>query len=294
MNRSLDTLLDHVAGQVLITSPRKNARPWTKEEDQFVRESLGWLSDEEIGQAIGRTAVAVHDRWDRDLGLPGPSKAPDVITAQKAADMLGIDAHKTAFWVDMELIPGRLMAGARKIRLIDRQVFRRWVLNPMNWVYFRADKVRDPELKRMLKKRSKRWGNEWWSTAQAARYHGTDTGEIKRYIQMGRLPSFRLPLSLGGRHPDRKWSNHFVLKSDAIGMRFYKRGEAFKEHSPFTPAADRFLLKAHDEWGLDFVVIGRMMKIGKAEWHKGNRTIAHHYHQLKARQAKQRKSRSRQ
>ncbi len=293
MSVALDTLLDHVASQVLIISPRRKAPEWTKEEDQFLRENLGWLTDEEMGAALNRTGIAVHDRWDRDLGLPGPSKATNVITAEKAADMLGIDSHKTAFWVDMGLIPGRLMAGRRKIRLIDRQAFRRWVLNPMNWVYFDTNKVRDPELKRMLKKRAKRWGDEWWSTVQAANYHGTDTSEIKHYIHMGRLPSFRLPVSRGGRNRDRKWSNHFVLKSDVIRMRFYKRGEAFQERLPFTPAADRFLLKAHDEWGLNFVVIGRMMKIGKVAWHKGNRTIAHRYHQLKALAAKKKRSKRR-
>ncbi len=290
MSVALNTLLDHVAGQVLIISPRRNAPGWTKEEDRFLRENLGWLTDEEMGQALGRTAVAVHDRWVRDLGFPAPSKAPNLITAEKAANILGIDAHKTEFWVDIGLIPGRLMAGRRKIRLIDRQAFRRWVLNPMNWVYFDSQKVQDPELKRMLKKRAKRWGDEWWSTVQAAKYHQVDTNEIKRYITMGRLPSFRLPVSRGGRHANRKWSNHFVLKSDVIRMRFYKRGEASQERSPFSPAADRFLLKAHDEWGLDFVEIGRMMKIGKVQWHKGNRTVSHHYHQLKAQAVKKKRS----
>ena len=113
-------------------SARGRARRWTPAEDAFLRENLGKLTDAEIGQKLGRSAIGVHIRWDRELGLPGPSKAEDVLTAHKAAKLLGVDGHKTAGWVDMGLIPGRLMAGGRNIRLIDRTLFRRWVLNPMN------------------------------------------------------------------------------------------------------------------------------------------------------------------
>jgi hypothetical protein len=275
---------------------REGARIWTPREDQFLRKNLGWLTDEEMGQALGRSAIAVHLRWDRDLGLPGPSKAPDVITAHKAASLLGIDAHKTAYWVDCGLIPGRMMAGGRNIRLIDRTAFRRWVLNPMNWVYFDPKRVQDPELSRMLKLRAARWGDEWWSTVRVARYHGVDTGDVKRYIAAGRLPSFRLPVSLGGRHTERGWSNHFVLKSEAIKVKFNKRGKGnFEYPSQFTPAADAWLLRARDELGMTFVHIGRTMKIGtEKKNHKtgtsmSNPTISYRYHQLKAIAAKKRK-----
>lgn len=235
---------------------RGGARRWTPEEDAFLRENLGYLTDAEIGQRLGRSAVGVHIRWDRELALPGPSKDPGVITAHQAALVLGIDGHKTAGWVDMGLLPGRVMAGGRNIRLIDRTLFRRWVLNPMNWVYFDARKVTDPELKRMLKKRAKRWGDEWWSTRQVADYHGVDPKDVERYIKHGKLESFRLPHSLGGREWDRKWSNHFVRKSHAIAVEFYKRGKGNFPRSQFTPAADAWILKAYDELGMDSVAIG--------------------------------------
>jgi hypothetical protein len=269
-----------------MTHKRKRPDSWTEDEDKFMKEHLGWLTDDEIGEALGRTGTAVHIRWDRELGLPGPSKAPDVITANKAANALGIDVHVFAGWVDMGLIPARLMAGKRKIRLIQRTTFLRWVLNPMNWPYFDPKKVMDPKLKSLLKKRTKRWGDEWWTTVQVAKYHGVTTKDVLRYItKLGRLRSFHLPVSRSGRHINRAWSNHFVLKSEAIQVKFHKKGIGQFDHlSPFTPAADRFLLKAHDELGLRFVDIGRMMKIGRSEWNKGNRTIAHRYRQLKKRQ----------
>lgn len=258
---------------------RRKAPEWTPAEDRFVRENLGHMTDKEIGEYLGRTEIAVHLRWKRDLELPGPSKAPDVYTAHHAAWLLGIDSHKTTSWVDWGLIPGRIMAGGRKIRLIDRQTFRRWVLNPANWVYFDPKKVVDPELKRMCSKRAKRWGNEWWTTRQAADYHGIKTTEIKRYIQRGELPSFRLPYSLGGRHTNRYWSNHFVKKSDVLTLRVYHHDDM---RSRWTPGADAWILKARDQLGMSFIEIGRTMKIGKWTYHsRTNSTIMNRYHQLK-------------
>lgn len=273
-----------------------HGRTWSPAEDQFLRDHLALLTDAEIGEQLGRSEIAVHLRWSRDLHLPSRSKHPDIVTARRAAVMLGIDEHKIAHWVDCGLIPGRLMPGKQTkfntIRLINRITFRRWVLNPMNWVYFRIEKIRDPELKRMCKKRAARWGDEWWTTRQVADYHGVDTKDVERYIvKLKRLRSFHLPVSLGGRHPARGWSNHFVLKSEAVQVTFYKRGKGHFERSQFTPAADRWLLYARDVLGFTFVHIGRTMKIGaEKKNHKtgtsmSNPTISYRYHQLKARAA---------
>jgi hypothetical protein len=255
------------------------------------------MTDAEIGAQLGRSEVAVHIRWTRELHLPSRSKHPDVVTAQQAANMLGIDDHKTAHWVDMGLIPGRLMPGDRKMRLIKRVDFRRWVLNPMNWVYFRIEKIQDPELKRMCKKRAARWGDEWWTTRQVADYHGVDTKDVERYIKkLGRLKSFHLPVSLGGRHPNLGWSYHYVLKSEAVQVIFYKKGKGHFERSQFTPAADAWLLKARDQLGMTFVHIGRTMKIGAEKKNRktgtstSNPTISYRYRQLKERAAKRRKT----
>jgi hypothetical protein len=288
-NDALDLIVrnSHAESQV-----RYSKSPiWTPAEDRFIRQNLGWMTDAEMGEMLGRTAIAVHLRWDRDLELGGPSKAPDVYTAHHAAWLLGIDGHKTAAWVDWGLIPGRLMAGGRKIRLIDRQAFRRWVLNPMHWMYFNPKKVLDPELRHMLQLRAKRWGDEWWTTRQAADYHGIKTTEIKRYIQRGELPSFRLPYSLGGRHAQRYWSNHFVRRSDAIQLKIYTR-QNWRPH--WTPAADAWILKARDELGMTFVAIGRTMKIGKWTYHsRTNSTIMNRYHKLKQLQTQKKSKKSR-
>lgn len=275
----LDVIVRNSKARTIST---KKSPQWTPAEDRFVRENLGYMTDAEMAQQLGRSETAVHLRWDRDLELPGPSKAPDVYTAHHAAWLLGIDGHKTASWVDWGLIPGRIMAGGRRIRLIDRTAFRRWVLNPVNWVWFDPQKVVDPELKRMLAKRAKRWGDAWWTTRRAADYHGTTTADIKRYIQRGELPSFRLPYSLGGRHENRYWSNHFVKKSDVLKLKIYSRQHM---RSQWTPAADAWILKAFEQLGLTHTQIGRTMKCGgeslDARGNPQNKKIAYRYSQLK-------------
>jgi hypothetical protein len=284
-----------LASMAQVEKESTKGRAWSEAEDQFLRDNLAWMTDAEIGQQLGRSETAVHLRWSRDLRLPSRSKNPEVITAHQAARMLGIDEHKTAHWVDMGLIPGRLMPGDRKMRLIKRQDFRRWVLNPMNWPYFNTHKITDPELKRMLKLRAARWGDEWWTARQVADYHNVDIDAVKQQIYRRTLKSFHLPVSLGGRNVDRGWSNHFILKSVAVHAIFLHRGDA-RMACPFTTAADRWLLKARDELGMTFVHIGRTMKIGKekigSRGTRSNYMIGHRYHLLKANQKTRKSSRS--
>jgi hypothetical protein len=295
----LSKLANGLAG-VQATTRTPRAPEWSEEEDAFLKKNLGYMTDKEIGEELGRTENAVHLRWSRDLHLAAPSKHPNVLTALQASAMLGIDGHKVAHWVDCGLIKGRVMAGGRNIRLIDRVAFMVWVCSPKNWVYFDIQKVQDEKLARLLKMRQERWDDEWWSARQAADYHGVDTKDVLRYVKLGRIESFRLPVSLGGRDHNRKWSNHFYLKSVVVPLRFTfgKGNQELSKAQKFTPRADAWLLKARDELGMTFVHIGRTMKIGKEKVspHGGGRsnpTISRRYRILKEQAAKATKKKGR-
>ena len=235
-----------------------HGRKWTEEEDQYLRDHLGWLTDDEMGAELGRSRLGVHLRWSRDLHLPSPSKAPDVITANRAAEMLGIDVHKTAGWVDMGLIPGRVMPAGRKIRLINRVSFMVWACSPKNWVYFNPKKVKDLHLKRLLQLKQKRWADEWWTTAQVFKYHGMDALAVNMYVHKGWLKSFCSPVSYGGRHYDRVWSFHYFLKSEVTHKDFYFRHRGEPPRS-VTPGALKWIKKAL-RMGWTCAAIGRSMK----------------------------------
>ena len=142
------------------------ARRWLAHEDKFLRENLGILSDDAIGEALGRTPTAVHLRWKRDLGLPVPSKDPAMLTPGGIAALLGVDRSAPADWMDRGLLPVRFLPMARRIRVVGRTQFLMWFVNPLNWAYFDHRKVKDPYLRRLLQLKRRRWNDAWWTTSQ--------------------------------------------------------------------------------------------------------------------------------
>lgn len=226
MTANIDALIDMVTRQS--EGVRVKSRAWSTEEDNFLRIKLGYLTEAEMGKSLGRTEIAVRLRWKRDLKLKSPSKAPDVLTAHQAAKLLGIDGHKIAHWVDKGLIPGRLMAGGRKIRLITRKDFEAWCLDHDNWIYFNSDNITDPDLKRKVKAAARKWRDAWWTTPQVARHHNVSTQDVKRLIQDGRIRARQITVSYGGRHPQLRWRLWFVLKSEATrkSLKFVRRKHA--------------------------------------------------------------------
>lgn len=231
---------------------------WTEEEDNFLRENLGWLTEEQMSAYLGRTPVAIHLRWKRDLLLYAPSKHPDVITAEQAGNMLGVESHAFMWWCDNKLVPSRILPGGRKIRIIQREALKRWVVNPANWIYFDWKKIQDEKLKRLCELRAQRWGDEWWTTRQVADYHGVDVKDVTRYIKLGRIKGVQCDVSKGGRHADRRWTYWFVLKSDAVKINFV-RGQGSNTAWKPTPRQVKWMRKAYKmKWSYNAIL--RSMK----------------------------------
>lgn len=221
------------------------ARRWTPEEEDYLLRNLGYQTDEEMGAALGRTAVAVHIHWDRDMNLGGPSSAKNTafLTGRRAAQLTGLDQHKITHWCDVGLIQHRIMAGDRRIHLISRLSFTRFIVNPDNWIYFDWQKLTDAHLRRLCELRAARWGDEWWTTRQVADYHGVRTEDVSRLVKRGEIKGVHLPASRSGRHKQLSWANWYVKKSDALKARFYKPGQRVVQ---FTARAETWMLKAHD------------------------------------------------
>jgi hypothetical protein len=257
---------------------------WTLEEEEYIREHYTVLSDAEIGSALGRSGVAVHVHREREMNLPGASKAPGILTVNRAAKMLGMaSCHALEYWFDAGLVPGYKLPGGNMCRLIRIDDFTRWVCNPDNWIYIDIDKITDPRLYRLAHKRLERWGNAWWGNAQVAAFHGRDARDVQSWIRNGHLRGMQTGLSISGRHMDRYWMLWRVLRSDAIAFIPPTRSS----RSQFTPAGDKWILRAHDELGLGWRAIaasmnprcprpGRMLATDDA--------IQVHYKLMKARQ----------
>ncbi len=231
---------------------------WSMSEDDFIRKNIGYMTDQEMADALGRTSISVHLRWKRDLKLPAPSKHPNFITATQAAIMLGVDPYKLAWWCDYGLIPARNMAGNRKMRLIFRVTFMRWVVNPSNWIYFNWKEIPDPHLRRLCELKSARWGEEWITTAEVGRMHGVTSKDVQRLIYRGELPAVQISTSLGGRHKDPHWLYWYVLKSDAVKAKFIK-GRGNVSFSSLSPRGEAWALKAIYELGFSWAALNRSM-----------------------------------
>lgn len=244
---------------------RRGAKPprWAPAEDEFLRCNLGYLSEEEIAEALGRSVMAVHLRWRRDLRLPAPSRAPGWLTANQAAVLLGVDSHKITHWCDVGLIPSRRMPGDRQMRLIRVVTLERWVVTTDNWIYIDWRQIPDARLRRLCELRQQRWGDEWWTTAQVADLHGVSGKDVLRLILRGEIPATQAKVSRSGRHHERNWSNWYVLKSHAVDARFV-RGKGNSKKIELTPAALNWIRRARD-MGWNWSQIARSMKSGSAQ-----------------------------
>jgi hypothetical protein len=253
---------------VLGKNQPKIKRPdrWTREEDEFVRMNLGWMSEHEMGEKLGRSTVAVRLRWKRDLHLPAPSKHPDFITGEQAAVTLGVDNHAFSHWCDMGLIPFRNMTAGRKMRLIYRTTFKRWVISTSNWIYFDWHRITDPHLRRLCELRAQRWGDEWLSTAEVGEMHGVTSKDVQRLIYRGELKAVQVAVSKAGRHPDPAWLNWYVLRSDAEKA-FFRKGRGSARALGWQPSARAkvWMLKAW-EMGMNFSEICRTMGNPVTPW----------------------------
>lgn len=210
----------------------EHAQEWQPDEDAFLRRNLGWLSEQEIADHLGRTINAVRIRWKRDLRLPAPSKHPDRLTGHKAAQLLHVDVKCITHLMRLGILPGRILPGKRGIHLIDRRRLLRWAVNPEHWVYFKPHRVTDPHLRRLLQLKQQRWNDEWWTIGQVAAYHGTHHTNVNNYIHAGKIPAV-------------DWGNWWIKRSDATNpnLRFYN-GKGAAEYLYWDPATDAFLLLA--------------------------------------------------
>ena len=234
---------------------KTKAPRWTAEEDQYLKDHLGYLSEEEMAAHLGRSVNAVHLRWERGLGLPAPSKTPGWLTGGGIAKKLGIDNHTVMKWTDRGLLPHRIIPGDRTIRLIRETTFMRWVVNPMNWPYFQPwnREIPDPHIAGLIAKQQARWDDEWLAPGQAAEMHGIDHTDVNRFIRLGRIKAL-------------KWNNWWVLRSEAAkpDWHAYKRGKGNAPRLVWSREADAFIFLAYAVGHSPTGIAGMMKRTGSA------------------------------
>lgn len=243
------------------SAPRQTGgRParWTRAEDDFLRENLTRLGIAECARILGRAENAVKIRFTRKQ-IPAPSKGAGWLTAHQAARLLGIDAHKTAGWIDAGIMPGHLAPWSeRGIRLVSITQLKMWLIRPETWIYIDVAKIQHPSLRRLVQLAQARWGDEWLSMKAVAALLGCDHKNVYQHILRGNLRAIQAR-HLGGRD-EMQWAFWFVRRSDAerVVIRLGK-GNGFRPDREWPAAADAFMLRMHAE-GKSYADIGRMMK----------------------------------
>ena len=220
---------------------KERSRRWTAEEDAYVRESRGRLTEGAIAAHLGRSVQSVHLRAERELHLVAPSKSPEILTAEHVSMGLGTDGKSVAALMDRGLMPHRRLPGKDVTRVIDRRAFLLWLLNPVNWCYFKADRVgaMRPRGKRgftgvydfafwedareVLAKARKGWKDEWLTPGQCSATLGlTRKGashNVNRAVLKGNLKGTR-------------WGNWWIRRSDLpAGMTVNAAGKLVKAGS---------------------------------------------------------------
>jgi hypothetical protein len=238
-----------------VHAPRRN-RKWSDGEIKFLRESMGYLTEPEIGAILGRPWKGVHLKRKR-LGIPPTSQTPGWLAVEQARLKLGMkDGRPISGWVRRGFVKGHILGGPRKICMVHEISLRRFVLNPMNWPRFEPERVCDPWLRRLLERQRKRWGDEWLTPQQASKLIGLDVRQIQQYVKMGRLTAVHMMNKDGRGNEQTRWAHYLVLRSEIERVKIYKRGDAIRM---VTPAALAWIRKALD-MGWSVAAIGRSMK----------------------------------
>jgi len=228
-------------------------RPWTQDEEDFLRDQLGYLSYGDIGRELSRSAAAIKIRQVR-CRIPAPSRRPEEMTGNQVANALGVCVKKICALIESGKLPGRVLPGERRIHVVERFALKRWLVNPLNWPYIEApimdtSRITDDKLRRLVELKKARWGDEWWSTGQVADYHGVSDSRTCH----GRVSS----------HPRAiQYGNWRIRRSDAVQFVFHLPGKNFLDF--WSDSLDAFLILARGV-GFSYRAINVMMGLDGKE-----------------------------
>ncbi len=256
---NIDAMLDFAVMHVKAENPSERNPKWSDIELTFLRSNAGRMSDQEIGDALGRTANAVKVLRTRLRLLSISTAHTHWLTGRDVSRLLAIDEHKIAGWCRQGLIQ-HIKSGEQKTwYLISLKTLTAWVVNPDHWVYFDWKKIPDPHLHRLCELRAMRWGDEWWTTAQVAAYHDSTAANINNMAAKGRIPAYQPPFSIGGRHTNRRWKFWFIKRSDAVAAKVVTRDKDMAKK--FTKGGDLWIMRAHEVYGYSLSRIARTMGV---------------------------------
>lgn len=216
IDRLVDSAVQQATGQrAAVILGRPAHRRWTKEDSEFLRSNLGVRPIDDIAVALGRTRQAIKIRTTRK-GYTSASKHRSYYSRIAVSRMLGVDVKAVMKWdegglLKFERVPGHRVGNGNDRRRVHTSSFRRWVINPENFIYFLYDihgkykNIPHPGYAKLVAAAYKRWGDEWWTAGRAAKHHGVTDRTINKKILSDQLSAVR-------------WGNWYIKKSHVIAL----------------------------------------------------------------------------
>jgi hypothetical protein len=253
---NIDFLIDMAVAENKTRRPNGlGSRRWSDEEEEFLRNNIGELSYEEIGNLFGRSTQAIKIRQVR-RGFPSPSKRPGWLTGNDVARSLGVDIHAVMRWSQSGLMPLDVIQGERGILNIRKVTLYRWATRPDHWIYFKVHKMKDFHLKRLVMRAQELWGDRWLTIGEASRRLGCNSKSLNMRVNRGRIPEAR------------KNGNWFIPASVIANIRIYpgKGGaRAQQNQSRIITRADLWIL--HAKYKLEMTNVAIAARMGE-KWNE--------------------------
>jgi hypothetical protein len=209
-------------------------RLWTDDEEAFILENHGRLSEDEMAVKLGRSVTSVHIHREREMHLTSMSKDESILTAEQVANGLGIDSKSVHRLMDRGLMPCRRLPSARTIRVIDRIVLMKWMLDSENWLYFKPQRVGEffrkgkrnygecydfsfwENARAVMVKAFSEWNDQWLTPGQVVAALKINPKATHRRKPSDKIPGVRyINLAIRkGNLKAKRWGNWWIRKSD--------------------------------------------------------------------------------
>lgn len=231
-----------------VRTPSGRHGAWTPEEDAFLKANYRTMRPEKVARRLGRSVNGVKIRLKRGLRLPGRTKCWKHPSLCKVGELMGVDQKTVVGWLSYEPLPLSCIVtdvyfgnATNPTRLVPLQTLKRWLINPLSWVCVKVENIRDPKLKRLVQLAQERWGDEWWTTGQAAAYLNCDNKTLTQRIYRGCYTAYR-------------WANWRLLRSEVMASEVTQPG---KNGLDWSAEGDAFMVLA-SAVGLSSAMISRL------------------------------------
>lgn len=179
---------------------------WTRKRELELAGMWGRMPLSDIAAQTGRSEEAIQVKV-RKMKLKPPTKWPNLLTATRLAEALGLACPKVAIkLLRSGLLPTlTVYVSNTPVTAVTVRQLRRWLADPLNWWCLDVDKITDPRFAPTVQHTKRHWQDEWLTPSQAQ--------DLLYYSLQGLNK-----LILSGRLPARRRGNWWILKSDALAF----------------------------------------------------------------------------